>query len=113
MTDAERKHLWYVAHRDECIARTLKWRKNNPDGRRKHRRTARGVVDATGEQKISPCEVCLRIMTLRQDHDHLTGKRRGWLCNRCNIALGWLQILSTDSFDKSLITYLAKHKGDK
>jgi hypothetical protein len=24
------------------------------------------------------------------DHDHETGNFRGWLCNKCNSALGWL-----------------------
>ena len=89
------KHEWYVANKAKCIARTLQWRKDNPDGRRKHRRTARGIKNATGETKTGPCEICLRIMKLQQDHDHVTGLVRGWLCNRCNVALGWLEAIQT------------------
>lgn len=40
------------------------------------------------------CECCGRPPTGRKslglDHDHVTGKFRGWLCMRCNTALGKL-----------------------
>lgn len=36
------------------------------------------------------CEVCGRVSerTLHLDHCHTTGAFRGWLCKRCNMALG-------------------------
>jgi hypothetical protein len=29
-----------------------------------------------------------RVVVLAQDHDHITGENRGFLCNHCNLALG-------------------------
>ena len=107
--DAAKKREWYLAHKEQCIARTLAWRKENPDGRRKHRRTARGVVDATGEKKTGVCEFCLRIMSLQQDHNHGTGKKRGWLCSRCNLLLGWWEIIIKESISDRLRNYLEKY----
>ena len=42
------------------------------------------------------CDLCNNPISLfkRQiwlDHDHKTGQFRGWLCPRCNIALGWFE----------------------
>jgi hypothetical protein len=36
------------------------------------------------------CELCqnVRWQSLCLDHDHRTGKFRGWICTRCNAALG-------------------------
>jgi hypothetical protein len=106
---AQKKRDWYLAHREESIARTKAWRKVNPDGRRKHRRTARGVFDATSETKISPCELCLRIMKLQQDHNHSSGKKRGWLCSRCNLLLGWWEIALQGNTIALLEAYCAKY----
>jgi Recombination endonuclease VII len=38
------------------------------------------------------CEACgcLPSKQLHLDHCHVTGKFRGWLCNRCNLGLGHL-----------------------
>jgi len=39
------------------------------------------------------CELCGSIprVGLNEDHDHRTGKHRGWLCFRCNKFLhGWM-----------------------
>lgn len=36
------------------------------------------------------CEICASRKRLVVDHSHRTGAIRGVLCNRCNVALGWL-----------------------
>ena len=48
------------------------------------------------EKLIGPkpkvCSVCLgaRSRRLVVDHDHKTNEIRGWLCDKCNLALGYL-----------------------
>jgi hypothetical protein len=69
--------------------RQARRRLEDPDYCRKYERRARGVLDATGELKVGPCEVCTRHCDpLQLDHDHTTGLSRGWLCGTCNRALG-------------------------
>jgi Recombination endonuclease VII len=57
-----------------------------------------------GRPRPNACEVCGRTGTVYFDHDHATGKFRGWLCNHCNLILGHAK----DSVDllRSLIQYL-------
>lgn len=38
----------------------------------------------------TPCCICGSEENLRMDHDHVTGRFRGWLCHRHNIALGMI-----------------------
>jgi hypothetical protein len=55
----------------------------------------------------TPCELCERIdQKLFCDHDHQTGKFRGWLCSGCNTALARLG----DNLDgvMKLVKYLEK-----
>lgn len=47
---------------------------------------------------------------LSKDHDHITGKVRGLLCQNCNSALGMLK--ENVNILKSAIRYLENHKGD-
>ena len=42
-----------------------------------------------GLPKPSKCPVCKRDgIRICMDHDHKTGKMRGWLCDKCNVTLG-------------------------
>ena len=45
----------------------------------------------------------------RLDHDHSTGKVRGWICNSCNISIGQLD----DDIDtlKRAVKYLEENNG--
>ena len=37
------------------------------------------------------CEICGRTGQICFDHDHKTGKFRGWICLKCNSALGMVE----------------------
>jgi hypothetical protein len=43
-----------------------------------------------GRKKPEKCELCGRIGEICFDHDHKTGKFRGWICKKCNGALGMI-----------------------
>lgn len=49
------------------------------------------------------------VQHLYVDHDHVTGKIRGLLCNYCNIAIGFLK--ENVEIIKSAADYLQAHKG--
>lgn len=55
---------------------------------------------------ILECEVCAGTTRVAFDHSHNTGEFRGFLCYRCNLALGYVR----DSEDTllGLITYLQR-----
>ena len=41
-----------------------------------------------GRKKTEQCEICGCLGVICLDHNHETGKLRGWICKRCNFALG-------------------------
>lgn len=61
-----------------------------------------------GRKRPEFCEICNKKLKICFDHDHLTNKFRGWICVKCNSALGMVgddvQILQL------LIEYLVKSK---
>tara|TARA_R100001143_G_C3249644_1_gene82903 strand:- start:17 stop:493 length:477 start_codon:yes stop_codon:yes gene_type:complete len=44
------------------------------------------------------------------DHDHKSGKFRGWLCNKCNSALGWLD--DDITYVRRALNYLENFKNN-
>ncbi len=44
-----------------------------------------------GRRKPKACEICGRETRICFDHDHKTGKFRGWICEKCNLALGMVE----------------------
>jgi len=48
---------------------------------------SRDYVNAE-KSHLGRCEICAEQTTVVWDHDHATGDHRGWLCRRCNKALG-------------------------
>ena len=44
------------------------------------------------------------------DHNHITGKARGWLCHKCNSAIGWLN--DDPSNTRRATEYLERYRDD-
>jgi hypothetical protein len=42
-----------------------------------------------GRPRPSCCEICGDSGRICFDHDHKTGKFRGWICNNCNASIGF------------------------
>ena len=101
------------------------WRKKNPDIlRAKNLRkywphlTAKEAQAEYDKLLVEQDECCATCLTHRSeykkalsvDHNHLTGKVRGLLCNACNIALG--QVKDDVDVLNQLIHYLNKHESE-
>ena len=44
-----------------------------------------------GRKRSEQCEICGAFGRICFDHDHKTGKFRGWICTRCNSAIGFVK----------------------
>ena len=87
----ERALNYYRNNRDAVRARRKERRETDPDVLAKQR-IQRGLPPPT-RPCPAQCENCDRVFEkgkIHLDHCHDTGKFRGWLCNRCNLALGHL-----------------------
>lgn len=88
-------------HRLRSLARYLAVR-DNPDFKEEKAKQRRRSLDSTrryrqrqrekhaGRTMTDFCEACRQIGKVTYDHCHLTGMFRGWLCQGCNGALGYV-----------------------
>lgn len=120
-----------VASCKECKSDNLRrWRANNPEKNRAlykawlaipgnkerkaelnriARRKNYGIINPSGESKEGNCEICKRLAKpLHCDHNHFTGKFRGWLCFRCNTCLDW-----AIEYKKEIIQYLNQKRNNE
>ncbi len=93
-------------------ARGRDWRAKNPDKWREYTyRYLYGLsIEEFQERNIaqeSKCAICRRIKPLAVDHCHKTGKVRGLLCKKCNLALGYID--DTIELAEAMKCYLEKH----
>lgn len=58
-----------------------------------------------GKKKPENCEICGAMGRICFDHNHETGKFRGWICHRCNVVLGFVK--DNSELLKALSDYLA------
>ena len=101
--------------RDRQRIRAARWRAENPvaqsrvESQSAYRRL-RKLEAAAGRPRPTHCEVCGELHRwVCFDHDHVTGKFRGWLCDRCNKVLG--HVYDRAAILTLLAQYLEKHSG--
>ena len=97
---------YYVAAQTEAVC--VKCRKNLSDRvselKKKHSKP---------DPKTFQCPICERKefgwkMGATLDHDHKTGNFRGWICNKCNSALGFFE--DNINYVQQALNYLNAHE---
>lgn len=107
----ERQRANYAANRESILARRKVRREVDPSILAAQR-ISRGLPPPS---RPCPdcCELCVRVFEkgkIHLDHDHSTGAFRGWLCNRCNLALGHLGD-SISGLQRALAYLVKNHSG--
>jgi hypothetical protein len=98
----------------EDAAYKREWRKNNPESQRVRMARFTAKKKATqelvaGRPRPTVCELCNELnLRVVFDHCHLSGKFRGWLCDRCNKTLG--HVKDSPELLRKLADYLEAHK---
>jgi hypothetical protein len=80
--DGSWKRSYADVDRRKEVARNYYYRnKDKINAKNKQRRDT--------ERRHGTCPICIREnMRLVWEHDHVTGKHRGWVCSPCNLVLG-------------------------
>lgn len=84
----------YYANRDLLLQKRREYYQRTLNTRRAERARvrykSRGLdPKSVPEKKSEQCDICKTPSTkMCADHNHATGQFRGWLCDRCNRALG-------------------------
>lgn len=112
--------------KEEAVARSEKWRKENPERfketQRRHREANRGriqqehfawrfglskdLAESWWSKRPQGCCLCQTIENLHFDHDHETGVPRGWLCGPHNMGIGLFKDSPVDL--RTAATYLER-----
>lgn len=115
-----RQVKWMAEHPEQSRARYRKYKAKQPIGyeRRRKLKSEYGITpeqfDKMYERQGGRCFGCLRIVpktggpgvSICVDHDHVTNKVRGLLCDPCNRALG--SVRDDQSTLRRLMTYLQR-----
>lgn len=85
---------YYLENKERKIANNLKWIARNPEKLKRYLAISRNrrkehLEIIAGRQKPEICEICGGKGRICFDHDHKTGKFRGWICEHCNVLLGF------------------------
>ena len=69
------------------------------------------LEEIAGRPRPENCEICNNTGKIEFDHDHKTGKFRGWICMKCNTVLG--KVNDDIKILQIMISYLDKCKVTK
>ncbi len=87
--EKEIQRRYRIANGDRLRARARAYAKVNRAKIEEYRRTQK--TKAAGRKKPAVCDLCRRKSDkICFDHCHVTGTFRGWLCDMCNSALGFV-----------------------
>ena len=106
-----RKH--YLSNRGKIIMKSVEYQKNHPECVSRIRKEQcskkkQKLESRAGRPKPLFCEICNEKRNrIVFDHDHKTGKFRGWICNTCNSALGFVD--DNPNILKRMLEYLISH----
>ena len=109
---AEYHRARYLENPEPFKAKSNLWAQNNPEKVRAGSKLRKQKLRELQAGRARPdfCEVCSRKPTgrgaIHWDHSHTSNQFRGWLCSKCNMALG----LVDDNPDilRKLTTYLER-----
>ena len=122
MTDAEKKHLWYLEHKEEVKERARQWETDNLEkAKQSHRKAGKKYEDKNQRWKDPVRSVCgkpethvdrrsNKVRELSVDHNHMTKQIRGLLCGNCNRGLG--MFFEDGSLLLKAIEYLRKYNKE-
>lgn len=86
-TRREYNHGYYLKNRDTILKKNRSWNASHKPKKRSHDFPREYVVRVGGLF----CPICDRPYTVAGpcvDHNHVTGAVRGFICTRCNTAIG-------------------------
>lgn len=84
---------WRDANPEKVREIGARYKKKHPEKQKQYERKNRGQIEAPPYPCPSVCELCGKPpgnRALAEDHDKVTGKFRGWLHGKCNLAIGAL-----------------------
>jgi hypothetical protein len=117
----ETQHTYYLAHRDQRLAKSKQWQQDHKDRVRELCRNWKAKNPDKAKASLlwtryklkwetylellrvqrNVCAICQKPFGSGSppcvDHDHTTGQVRGLLCRKCNTAIGSLQESSTNA----------------
>jgi len=120
-TKAEYSRTYYLKNREKVIARNKCWLEKNKDRMLHYWRIRKLGLTFSFEdaQRLrfkqgNQCAICerpetARGRTLSLDHNHVTGKVRGFLCSNCNNGLG--RFKDSSQLLQNAILYLEHTNG--
>lgn len=108
-TCTRERHREYAARSPTYYAQRYQREKQKPGFKQKQQRAALKHKYGIDKLPAGMCQICYLNEAKCVDHDHKTGKFRGFLCYYCNIHLGGLE--NADFLEKAL-NYLDSHGAE-